>query len=52
MSRDIRPPKVTMQILSRENGFQLVMLSINAAAERRADEEAEKLATQSPKFGR
>lgn len=52
MSRDARPPKVTMQILSKENGFQLVMLSINAAAERRADEEAEKMATQSPKFGR
>lgn len=52
MSRDIRPPKVTMQILSKDNGFQLVMLSINAAAERRADEEAEKMATQSPKFGR
>jgi Zn-dependent peptidase ImmA (M78 family) len=52
MSRDVRPPKVTMQILSKENGFQLVMLFINAAAERRADEEAEKLATQSPKFGR
>nr|WP_256325901.1 hypothetical protein [Sphingomonas sp. YR710] len=52
MSRDVRPPKVTMQILSKDNGFQLVMLSINAVAEKRADEEAEKLATQSPKFGR
>jgi Zn-dependent peptidase ImmA (M78 family) len=52
MSRDTRPPKVTMQILSKDNGFQLVMLSINVAAERRADEEAEKAAMQSPKFGR
>jgi len=52
MTRDTRPPKVTMQILSKDNGFQLVMLSINVAAERRADEEAEKAAMQSPKFGR
>jgi hypothetical protein len=27
------------------------MLFVNAAAERRADEEAEKLATEKPKFG-
>jgi Zn-dependent peptidase ImmA (M78 family) len=52
MSRDTRPPKITMQILSKDNGFHLVMLSINVAAEQRADEEAEKAATQSPKFGR
>jgi len=52
ISRDARPPRLMMQILSKANGFQLVMLSINAAAERRADEEAEKSATQSPKFGR
>jgi Zn-dependent peptidase ImmA (M78 family) len=52
MTRDARPPKVTMQILGKDNGFQLVMLSINVAAERRADEEAEKAAMQSPKFGR
>ncbi|MET0238691.1 MAG: ImmA/IrrE family metallo-endopeptidase [Sphingobium sp.] len=51
-SRDIRAPKLTMQILSKPNGFQLVMLFVNAAAERRADEEAEKLATERPKFGR
>ena len=47
-----RPPRLAMQILSKSNGFQLVMLLINAAAERRADEEAEKAATESPKFGR
>jgi Zn-dependent peptidase ImmA (M78 family) len=52
MSRDSRPPKITMQILSKDNGFRLVMLSINVAAEKRADEEAEKAAMQSPKFGR
>ncbi|HEX7855620.1 MAG TPA: ImmA/IrrE family metallo-endopeptidase [Sphingobium sp.] len=52
LSRDARPPKLTMQILSKANGFQLVMLFVNAAAERRADEEAEKLATERPKFGR
>ncbi|WP_336968442.1 ImmA/IrrE family metallo-endopeptidase [Sphingobium aromaticiconvertens] len=52
VSRGVRPPKLTMQIFSKENGFQLVMLFANAAAERRADEEDEKLATQSPKFGR
>ncbi|MDB5686146.1 MAG: ImmA/IrrE family metallo-endopeptidase [Rhizorhabdus sp.] len=51
MSRDMRPPKVTMQVLSKENGFQLVMLFINAAAEKRADEEAEKAAMGGPKFG-
>lgn len=51
LSRGARPPKLTMQILSKANGFQLVMLFVNAAAERRADEEAEKLATEKPKFG-
>jgi Zn-dependent peptidase ImmA (M78 family) len=51
-SRDTRPPKLTMQILAKDNGFRLVMLLINAAAERRADEEEEKNATESPKFGR
>lgn len=50
--RGIRPPKLTMQILTKENGFQLVMLFVNAAAERRADEEEDKEATQRPKFGR
>jgi Zn-dependent peptidase ImmA (M78 family) len=50
--RDTRPPKLTMQVLSKDNGFQLVMLSVNAAAERRADEEDAKMANQSPKFGR
>jgi Zn-dependent peptidase ImmA (M78 family) len=52
LPRDARPPKLTLQILTKANGFQLVMLFINAAAERRADEEAEKAATESPKFGR
>lgn len=52
LPRDARPPKLTVQVLSKDNGFQLVMLSINAAAERRADEEEEKSATESPKFGR
>ncbi|MCE7797135.1 ImmA/IrrE family metallo-endopeptidase [Sphingobium sufflavum] len=52
MSRNVRAPKILMQILSKANGFQLVLLFVNAAAERRADEEAEKMATQSPKFGR
>jgi Zn-dependent peptidase ImmA (M78 family) len=52
MSRHVRPPKLTMQILSKANGIQLVMLFANAAAERRADEEDEKLATQNAKFGR
>lgn len=51
ISRDIRQPKLTMQILSKPNGFQLVMLFVNAAAERRADEEDEKSATEKPKFG-
>ncbi len=50
--RDVRPPKLTLQILTKENGFQLVMLFVNAAAERRADEEEAKMATQSPRFGR
>ncbi|HUD90456.1 hypothetical protein [Sphingobium sp.] len=40
-----------MHILSKTNGFQLVMLLINAAAEGQGDEEAEKLATEKPKFG-
>lgn len=52
MSRDIRPPKLTMQVLGKESGVLLVMLFINAATERRADEEAEKLATERTKFGR
>lgn len=52
MLRDARAPKLTMQVLSKDNGFRLVMLRVNAAAERRADEEEEKEATQSPKFGR
>ena len=52
LSRGQRPPTLTMQILSKDNGFQLVMLFVNAAAERRADEEEEKSATESPKFGR
>jgi hypothetical protein len=52
LSRDLRPPVMTMQVLSKSNGLKIVLLSINAAAERRADEEAEKAATESPKFGR
>ncbi len=52
MSRDIRPPKLTLQSVGREDGLKLVMLSINTIAERRADEEAEKLAMARPKFGR
>lgn len=52
LSRDTRPPKLMMQALGKANGFHLVMLFVNAAAERRADEEAEKLATEKPKFGR
>jgi hypothetical protein len=52
LSRDLRPPAMTMQVLSKRNGLKIVLLSINAAAERRADEEAEKAATESPKFGR
>ena len=51
LSRDVRTPKLTMQVASKANGFQLVMLFINAAAERRADEEAEKFAAERPKFG-
>jgi hypothetical protein len=50
--RAARQPKLTMQVLTKANGFQLVMLFISAAAERRAEEEAEKEATESPKFGR
>lgn len=52
MSPKVRPPRLTWQVLTKINGFQLVMLFINAAAERRADEEAEKDATEIPKFGR
>jgi hypothetical protein len=52
LSPKARPPGLTWQVLSKTNGFQLVMLFINAAAERRADEEAEKDATEIPKFGR
>lgn len=52
ISREVRPPKLTMQILHKEGGVQIIMLFANATAERRADEEAEKFATQSPKFGR
>lgn len=51
-SRDARAPKMTMQIFSKESGLKIVMLFVNAAAERRADEEAEKAATERPKFGR
>ncbi|WP_313805789.1 ImmA/IrrE family metallo-endopeptidase [Sphingobium sp.] len=51
ISRHTRQPRLTMQILSKANGFQLVMLFVNAAAERRADEEAEKEATEKPSFG-
>lgn len=52
LSRETRPPGIAIQRLSKDNGLQIVMLSINAAAERRADEEAEKAATEGPKFGR
>lgn len=52
LSPKARPPRLTWQVLTKANGFQLVMLFINAAAERRADEEAEKDATEIPKFGR
>jgi hypothetical protein len=51
-SRERRPPAMTMQILSKANGLQIIMLFINAASERRADEEAEKEASERPKFGR
>jgi Zn-dependent peptidase ImmA (M78 family) len=52
LSSKARPPGLTWQVLTKANGFQLVMLFISAAAERRADEEAEKDATEIPKFGR
>lgn len=52
MSREVRPPRLMLQIFGKQSGLQLVMLFVNAAAERRADEEAEKFATESPKFGR
>ncbi len=51
-SRTTRLPTLTTQTLALKGALQLVMLYINAAAERRADEEAEKLATERPKFGR
>jgi len=50
-SREARPPKLMMQVLGKDAGVQLVMLFVNGAAERRADEEAEKFATERPKFG-
>jgi Zn-dependent peptidase ImmA (M78 family) len=52
LQRDARPPKLLRQTLARANGVQIVMLTINAAAERRADEEEEKAALFNPKFGR
>lgn len=52
LSREIRKPAITMQILSAQSSLKIVLMSINAAAERRADEEMEKAATESPKFGR
>jgi Zn-dependent peptidase ImmA (M78 family) len=52
LSRDTRAPKVSLQVLAKKNGLHLVMLFINAASEKRADEEAEKYATERPKFGR
>ncbi|NWK96447.1 hypothetical protein DM806_12405 [Sphingobium lactosutens] len=52
LSRDIRKPNLNMQILAKKNGLHLVMLLINAAAEKRADEEAEKYAIERPRFGR
>ena len=50
-TRDKRPPKLTLQTLALAGGGALIMLFVNAAAERRADEEAEKFATERPKFG-
>jgi Zn-dependent peptidase ImmA (M78 family) len=52
MAREVRPPAMAMQMLDTRSGVKIVLLSINAAGERRADEEAEKAATESPKFGR
>jgi hypothetical protein len=52
LARDVRPPTLTLQVLNKTRGFQLVLLYVNAAAEKRADEEAEKEATERPKFGR
>jgi Zn-dependent peptidase ImmA (M78 family) len=52
LGRDVRPPTLTLQVLNKTRGFQLVLLYVNAAAEKRADEEAEKEATERPKFGR
>ena len=51
ISRETRPPALAMQVLGREEGVRLIMLFVNAAAERRADEDAEKRATERPKFG-
>ncbi|MEG3175529.1 ImmA/IrrE family metallo-endopeptidase [Sphingomonas sp. RB3P16] len=50
-SRETRPPKLTTQLLGKDSGVRLVLLFVNAAAERRADEEAEKAAIERPKFG-
>ncbi|KMS60452.1 hypothetical protein V474_01120 [Novosphingobium barchaimii LL02] len=52
IARDVRQPKLAFQTLRKANGFQLVMLFVDAAAERRADEEAEKQANERPRFGR
>ena len=52
VSREMRLPVMTMQVFSSPTSLKIVLLSINAAAERRADEEIEKAATESPKFGR
>jgi Zn-dependent peptidase ImmA (M78 family) len=51
LPRELRPPKLTLQSIDKPADVQLIMLFVNAAAERRADEEAEKFATESPKFG-
>lgn len=52
IARDVRQPRLAFQTFRKANGFQLVMLYVDAAAERRADEEAEKLANERPRFGR
>jgi Zn-dependent peptidase ImmA (M78 family) len=52
LARDVRPPKLQVQTLGKANGFALIMLFANAAAERRADEEDAKEANARPKFGR
>jgi Zn-dependent peptidase ImmA (M78 family) len=51
LPREARPPKLTLQAIDKAAGVRLIMLSVNAAAERRADEEAEKFAIERPKFG-